>query len=134
MTTQRTQSYTPFLATASSVAGVGVRLCAVRNWFHLGPVGDEFGDWQEVYFEDEYWKHDPSVLERPKEVRDLLRTLPRRAKRDALRAMRGSQLRTELYALDQRNPMTNDYVPGQGGRPGYFPQFPRKTARYNELR
>jgi RHS repeat-associated protein len=80
-------------------------------------VGDEFGDWQEVYFEDEYWQGDPSVLTRPQEVLDLLRTLPRRAKRDALRAMRGSQLRTELYALDQRDPITNNYVPGQGGRP-----------------
>jgi RHS repeat-associated protein len=88
-----------------------------RNWFHLGPVGDEFGEWAEVYFEDEYWSGDPSVLKRPQEVRDLLRTLPRRAKRDALRAMRGSQLRTELYALDQRDPITNNYVPGANGRP-----------------
>ena len=31
---------------------------------------------------------------------DLLEALPRRARRDALRALRGSVLRTELYALD----------------------------------
>src|SRR4029434_5143893 len=34
------------------------------------------------------------------EVSSFLKSLPRRAKRDALRALRGSILRTELYARD----------------------------------
>jgi hypothetical protein len=33
-------------------------------------------------------------------MEDMLKSLPRRARRDALRALRGSILRTELYALD----------------------------------
>jgi Insecticide toxin TcdB middle/C-terminal region len=39
-------------------------------------------------------------LERATSVATFLRSLPRRVKRDALRALRGSVLRTELYALD----------------------------------
>jgi len=72
-----------------------------RTWFHQGPVGDEFGDWYELDYRDEFWSGDPQVLSRPRAVTDILKnTEKRRAKRDAIRALRGSTLRTELYALD----------------------------------
>jgi len=71
-----------------------------RTWFHQGPVGDEFGDWEELDFSGEYWVDDPQALSRPQAMIDFLKALPRRQKRDALRALRGSVLRTELYALD----------------------------------
>ena len=71
-----------------------------RTWFHQGPVGDEFGDWGETDFSTEYWSGDQQVLPRPAPVANLLKTLPRRARRDALRTLRGHILRTELYALD----------------------------------
>ena len=70
------------------------------SWFHLGPIGAERGDWKEVYFEDEYWSLDPQVLKRPAEMIGMINALPRRARRDAYRTLRGSSLRTELYALD----------------------------------
>ena len=71
-----------------------------RTWFHLGPVGDEFGEWEEVDFSHEYWSGDGNLLARPPETDNLLKGLPRRDRRDALRTLRGSMLRTELYALD----------------------------------
>ena len=71
-----------------------------RTWFHQGPIGDDFGDWEEADYRDEYWSGDPQVLTRPQSMVELLKTLPRRARRDALRTLRGSVLRTELYALD----------------------------------
>ena len=72
-----------------------------RTWFHQGPVGDEFGDWQELDCSDEYWSGDPPLLSHIETVNLFLKGLPeRRVKRDALRALRGSILRTELYALD----------------------------------
>lgn len=72
----------------------------MKTWFHQGPVGDEFGDWYEMDFRGEFWTGDPQVLTRPQSVINLLNSLPRRVKRDALRTLRGSILRTELYALD----------------------------------
>lgn len=71
-----------------------------KAWFHQGPVGDEFGDWQEPRLAEEYWAGDPPVLERSQEFRDFLLTLPRRVRRDAIRTLRGAELRTEVYALD----------------------------------
>jgi RHS repeat-associated protein len=71
-----------------------------RTWFHQGPIGDEFGEWQETNFSNEFYSGDPQALERPIEMIDALKSLPRRARRDALRSLRGSILRTELYALD----------------------------------
>jgi RHS repeat-associated protein len=72
-----------------------------RTWFHQGPVGEEFGDWRELDWSDEYWNGDPPILEHVATVNQFLKGLPeRRVKRDALRALRGSVLRTELYALD----------------------------------
>jgi RHS repeat-associated protein len=73
----------------------------VRTWFHQGPIGDEFGDWEELDHSDEYWSGDPQLLNHTQSVNAFLKTLTdRRVKRDALRALRGSILRTELYAQD----------------------------------
>lgn len=72
-----------------------------KTWFHQGPVGDEFGEWKETDYGNEYWSGDPPVLSRPAAMIDFLKNLPRRVKRDALRALRGSILHTEFYALDE---------------------------------
>lgn len=76
-----------------------------RMWFHVGPVGDEFGEWSELDFSDEYWPGDQGLLGHTDAVNAFLRSYPqtatsRRIKRDALRALRGSLLRTESYTLD----------------------------------
>ena len=71
-----------------------------RTWFHQGAIDGEDGDWTEADYGPEYWPGDPPALARPSALDDLLRSLPRSDRRDALRALRGSVLRTELYALD----------------------------------
>ncbi|WP_179959358.1 SpvB/TcaC N-terminal domain-containing protein [Marinobacter changyiensis] len=72
-----------------------------KTWFHQGPIGEEFGEWNEADYHHEYWAEDPPVLQRPQSLTDLLSGLEqRRDRRDALRTLRGSVLRTELYALD----------------------------------
>ncbi|WP_346294113.1 SpvB/TcaC N-terminal domain-containing protein [Sphaerothrix gracilis] len=72
-----------------------------KSWFHQGPVGDEFGEWEELDYSHEYWDGDPQVLNRPPEMKAFIWGLDRRrVKRDALRTLRGRVLRTELYALD----------------------------------
>lgn len=82
-----------------------------KTWFHQGPIGEEYGEWQEQDWSNEYWTGDPQLLKHTEQVNDVLKALDlthaakttqarRRIKRDALRALRGSILRTELYALD----------------------------------
>jgi RHS repeat-associated protein len=72
-----------------------------RSWFHPGPVAAaEGGDWVELDLRDEYWAFDAPTLSRPAAQEAFLAGLPRTARRAALRALRGQQLRTELYALD----------------------------------
>ncbi len=71
-----------------------------KTWFHQGPVGPEHGDWIELDYSDEYWTGDPQKLRRGADFYDYLKSLPRRAQRDAFRSLRGSVLRTELFALD----------------------------------
>lgn len=82
-----------------------------KTWFHQGPIGEETGDWQEQGWSSEYWGGDPQLLKHTQSVNDDLKTLDRtystqttqvrrRIKRDALRTLRGSILRTELYVLD----------------------------------
>ena len=72
-----------------------------KTWFHQGPVGPEFGDWREIDYTHEYWAGDPQLLDHTGGVNAFLRSLnSRRARRDALRTLRGSILRTELYAHD----------------------------------
>lgn len=72
-----------------------------KTWFHQGPIGEEFGDWQEMDRSNEYWPGDPPVLNQKTTTDNFLKSIQqRRIKRDALRALRGSILRTELYAHD----------------------------------
>lgn len=72
----------------------------VKNWFHVGPVGDAFGDWKELDLSHEFWSGDTNILQRSTAMTAMIEALPRRAKRDAYRTLRGSAIRTELYALD----------------------------------
>ncbi len=76
-----------------------------KIWFHQGPVGEEYGDWEELDWSDQYWPGDPQILKHTENVNQFLKEWPttadgRRVKRDALRTLRGSILRTELYVLD----------------------------------
>lgn len=81
-----------------------------RTWFHQGPVGDGRGDWKEADYSAEYWPGDPQALKRPASMVDMLKALPRRQRRDALRTLRGSVLRTELYAIDGSNRQNCPYT------------------------
>lgn len=68
-----------------------------RTWFHLGPTSDQFaGHPFTTGFTYEYWSEDPNVLPVP----PLPTGMSNQEQRDALRALRGSMLRAELYILD----------------------------------
>ncbi len=76
-----------------------------KTWFNVGPVGDEFGDWESLDHSHEYWQEDNPLLGQHQSMTDLLSGLAeRRDRRDAIRALRGSTLRTELYASRQFGP------------------------------
>lgn len=81
-----------------------------RTWFHLGPIGDEFGDRSEADFSREYAPTDPPVLKRPGDTTTLLRNLLRQPRADAMRSLRGANLRTELSALDGTDRETRPYT------------------------
>jgi RHS repeat-associated protein len=82
-----------------------------KSWFHLGPVAAvEAGDWTELDLRHEYWPGDAPILARPAEMTAFLDALPRRVRRDALRALRGQLLRTELYALDGTDRQDRPYT------------------------
>ncbi|GIG69236.1 SpvB/TcaC N-terminal domain-containing protein [Phytomonospora endophytica] len=114
-----------------------------KTWFHPGPVAAvEAGDWTELDLRGEYWTGDPSMLPRPPEITAALAALSRSGRRDALRAMRGRVLRTELYALDGTDRQALPYTvtetltgireesppgPGDDGRPRIFFPFPIAT-------
>jgi RHS repeat-associated protein len=75
-----------------------------RTWFHLGAVAERDGRWRELDWSEAYWPGDPHLLRHTARVNEFLDGLgepaARRAARDALRSLRGSILRTELYGLD----------------------------------
>jgi len=73
----------------------------LRTWFHIGPVGPEFGAWQEQDLTNEYWSEDSSSLDREQQTANLLSSIPRRDARDAIRSLRGKIIRSELYTLDE---------------------------------
>ena len=81
-----------------------------KTWFHQGPIGEASGEWYEADYGGEYWPGDPPLLARLPSVATLLRGLPRRARRDALRALRSRILRTELYALDGTERQNRPYT------------------------
>ena len=71
-----------------------------KTWFHHGAVGDDT-DFAELDLGTEFWSGDAGLLDHKQAIDAFLRTQDnRRMRRDALRALRGSILRTELYALD----------------------------------
>lgn len=83
-----------------------------RTWFHQGAIADGEGGWKQSDFTKEFWGKDPNVLA-PLSFQDSTAT----KSRNALRALRGRMLRSELYALDgserQNRPYTvNEYLHG----------------------
>lgn len=82
-----------------------------RTWFHQGPVDPaDDGHWTEYDGSSEYWPGDPNLLAHTEKVNDFLRGLPPESQRDALRTLRGSVLRTELYALDGSSAQDRPYT------------------------
>ncbi|MFC6942703.1 SpvB/TcaC N-terminal domain-containing protein [Salinirubellus sp. GCM10025818] len=71
-----------------------------RTWFELGPAGRAHGDWREIEYTNEYWDGDSRLIDRPAETERLLDRLKRRDRRDAVRALQGRPIRTEVYARD----------------------------------
>jgi hypothetical protein len=76
-----------------------------KTWFHLGPVGDEFGGWEELDLLNEYWTGDRPLLGHIPQSINFLGPLSansngRRVRRDGPRALRGRIHRSQLYALD----------------------------------
>jgi RHS repeat-associated protein len=70
-----------------------------RTWFHLGPVGPEFGDWRSIDLSNEHWAGDPRAIA-ASDLSALPAQLSHRGLRDAVRSLAGRILRTELYARD----------------------------------
>ncbi len=119
-----------------------------KTWFHQGPVDDDTGDWHELDWAADYWPGDLDALAHAKVTNAFLRTLTNpRHRRDALRTLRGSTLRTELYALDgtdrQDRPFTvteqayglREEFPPEGGDPQrlriFFPHLlARRTTQW----
>ena len=81
-----------------------------RTWFHQGAVEDGVGDWKTTDFRNEYWSGDPQALQQLDPVPAFLTALTRSVRRDALRALRGRILRTELYALDGTERQVRPYT------------------------
>jgi len=72
-----------------------------RTWFHQGPIDPPDDDqWSAADPRDEYWPGDPSLLDGLWQTDPVLASLPPTARREALRTLRGSVLRSETYALD----------------------------------
>jgi hypothetical protein len=77
-----------------------------RTWFHQGQVQDSSGTWSESDYSSTFSPDDAPLFgpEQRKELADIAKTAAINAEpsqlRYALRALRGSILRTELHALD----------------------------------
>lgn len=71
-----------------------------RTWFHLGDAGDDRQRREEIDVTDEYWSGDAPALERDAGTAALIAAATGAARASALRALRGSMLRTEVFALD----------------------------------
>jgi len=71
-----------------------------KSWFYPGPVGQDFARWEDIDFSYQYWQGDTTILQRTRQTSELLASLPRRARRDALRTLRGTLLHSETYGLD----------------------------------
>lgn len=89
------------LADGVPVQHVGPPLLT-KTWFHVGPIGPAEGEWQELDLSNEYCTQDPVRFTQHPSIANLPmnNAVARRMKRDAVRTLRGSVLRTELYAED----------------------------------
>ncbi|WP_367105955.1 SpvB/TcaC N-terminal domain-containing protein [uncultured Psychrobacter sp.] len=72
----------------------------IRSWFHQGPVRKKEGHWSSSDFRHEYWAGDPGQLDGLYDQESFLKTLQLQDRRDAIRTLRGTLLRSETYALD----------------------------------
>jgi RHS repeat-associated protein len=73
-----------------------------KSWFHLGAIASNDGDLCDVDLQHEYWTGDQTRFGQHHSISadPIARGMPRQARRDLLRSLRGSVLRTELYAED----------------------------------
>ena len=82
-----------------------------KTWFHQGAIGDDAVNFQELDCSDEFWAGDAQQLGHVDGVNQQLAQLRqqyagltsrerRQIERDALRSLRGSVMRTEVYGLD----------------------------------
>lgn len=73
-----------------------------KTWFHQGPIRRKEGQWIEADYSREYWEGDAGFFDKGQMLKSVLSSsaLKPHEKRDALRALRGSILRTEVYAQD----------------------------------
>ena len=97
-----------------------------RTWFHPGPVGPGHGDWPRTRPERRVLGRGPAALGAMAGVPPA--GLPRRALRDAIRALRGHVLRTELYALDGTGRRARPYTVTEHTY-GLREESPRRTGR-----
>ena len=72
----------------------------IRSWFHQGPVRKKGGKWTTSNYQHEYWVGDPGQLDGLYDQQSFLKTLQPQERRDAIRTLRGTLLRSETYALD----------------------------------
>ena len=113
-----------------------------RTWFHQGPVDpSDDGHWRELDWSGECWRDDPHLLGHTQAVDTFLNTLAVEQRRDALRTLRGSMLRSETYALDGSALVDRPYTviehayalreesttPGSGARKRIY--FPHAVAQ-----
>ena len=82
-----------------------------RTWFHQGPVDPaDDGHWAEYDGSPEYWPGDRNLLAHTQKVNTFIHALLPGLQRDALRSLRGSVLRSELYTLDGSNLQERPYT------------------------
>lgn len=100
-----------------------------KSWFYVGPVGEGYSRWHEPDFTDEYWSGDEQVLTIEFETarKNLLKPFPRWAQREALRTLRGTLLRSELYALDGSALQDNPYTVTESCM-SFRVEFPEKNS------
>jgi RHS repeat-associated protein len=79
-----------------------------RTWFHVGPIGPITGDWDELDPSSEYWPADPS--DATTDLTALGAAAPSAVRWEAMRALAGRVLRTELYGLDGRAAADRPYT------------------------
>ena len=81
-----------------------------KSWFHQGAMGDPYGGFYEADYSMEFWSGDPQGLSRPAEITAFLQSLSAWDKRDALRTLRGTVLRTEMFGLDDTSYANRPYT------------------------